>query len=294
MTTHNSLQHHCLEERQIRFWEENGYFISDVLFRREEMEEAGEHMGRVFDQEYETNVPPNKIDWLPGDPETEMKKVDNAWWADYVIRRLVQSPVIGSIAAQLSRSDKVRLFQDQLLHKPGIGPDSPRSGSVGWHQDWSYWKCTRPDHALTARISVDGETLENGCMRVVPSSCHWPLQSTKMFFQSDATIEDLPEFEVPDGENIEVELLELKPGQVSFHHSRTIHGSGENRTENPRRTIIVHMLPGDTRYQSGTGDHPWAVAVLASQTDKELKDGDLWAGDRFPVIYSQGESSNAS
>ena len=280
-----SLQQYHLEEEQIRFWDEYGYFISDVLFSKEEMVEAGKHMARVFHQEYETNVPPNKIDWWPGDPETAMKKVDNSWWADYVIRRLVQSPAIGSIAAQLSQTDTIRLFQDQLLHKPGIGRGSSRSAAVGWHQDWAYWKCTRPDHALTARISVDGETLDNGCMRVIPRSRHWPLQSTKMFFQSDARIEDVPEFEVPEGEKIEVALLELKPGQVSFHHSRTIHGSGENRTNYPRRTIIAHMLPAGTRYQSGTGDHPWAVAVLASQKDEELKAGDLWEGDRFPIIY---------
>ena len=285
--TQNSLERYRLEEEQIRFWEQNGYCISDVLFSREEMREAGDHMARVFNQEYETNVPPNKIDWQPGDPETHMKKVDNAWWADYVIRRLVLSPAIGSIAAQLARADKVRLFQDQLLHKPGIGPDSPRSATVGWHQDWNYWKCTWPDHALTARISVDGETLENGCMRVVPRSRHWPLQSTKMFFQSDASIEDLPEFEVPEGEDIEVKLLELEPGQVSFHHSRTIHGSSENRTQYPRRTIIAHMLPGDTRYRSGTGDHLWAISVLGSENERGLKDGDRWEGDRFPIVYPQ-------
>ncbi len=274
-----------LEEEQIRFWDRNGYFISDVLFSQEEMLEAGKHMALVFDQEYETDVSPNKIDWRPGDPESNMKKVDNGWWADDVIRRLVQSPAIGSIAAQLAGTDTIRLFQDQLLHKPGIAVDSPRSAAVGWHQDWAYWKCTRPDHALTARISVDGETLHNGCMRVISRSHRWPLQSTKMFFQSDASIEDVPQFDVPEGEATEVRLLELKPGQVSFHHCRVIHGSGENRTDHPRRTIIAHMLPGDTRYQSGTGDHLWAAAVLADQKDEELQDGDRWEGDRFPIIY---------
>ena len=45
------LQQYHLEEEQIRFWDENGYFISDVLFSQEEMMEAGKHMARVFDQE---------------------------------------------------------------------------------------------------------------------------------------------------------------------------------------------------------------------------------------------------
>ena len=69
--TQNRLEPYPLEDEQIRFWEKNGYFISDVLFSEEEMLEAGKHMARVFDQEYETNVPPNKIDWWPGDLETK-------------------------------------------------------------------------------------------------------------------------------------------------------------------------------------------------------------------------------
>ena len=281
----NNIDQHSLQKEQIRFWDDNGYFVSDVLFNQKTIKLAGRHMARVFNQEYETNVPPNKIDWRPGDSETKMKKLDNAWWSDYVIRNLGLSPAIGAIAAQLSRSKTIRLFQDQLLHKPGIGPISPRSGSVGWHQDWNYWKCTKPDHALTARISLDGENQENGCMRVVPGSHIWPLQSTKMFFHSDTDIEKLPEFQVPDGERINVALLELQPGQVSFHHSRTIHGSGENRTNFARRTIIAHLLPGQTYYQSGTGDHPWATAVLANQKETGLQDGDKWEGNRFPIIY---------
>lgn len=281
----NKLEKYCLTEAQIRFWDDNGYCISDPLFDEETLAQGRKHMAQVFNQEYETNVPPNKIDWWPGNPETSMKNIDNGWWADYVIRRLVMAPAIGAIAAQLAKTDTIRLFQDQLLQKPGLGDDSPRSAVVGWHQDWAYWKCTTPDHALTARISLDGETPENGCMQVIRSSHRWPLQSSRDFFQDDVDITDLPAFSVPEGEEIEMVPLVLQPGGVSFHHSKTLHASTENRTYSPRRTVVVHMLPSLTRYQAGTGDHPWNVTVLANQKETELKEGDLWEGDRFPVLY---------
>jgi ectoine hydroxylase-related dioxygenase (phytanoyl-CoA dioxygenase family) len=284
-TEQDALEAVQLTEEQIRFWEENGYFIVGSIFDEDDLAEGREHMARVFAQEYETNVPPNKIDWWSGDPEANMKNVDNGWWADNFIKRLVMEPKIGAIAAQLARTDSMRLFQDQLLHKPGIGPARPRSATVGWHQDWAYWQCTTPGHALTARISLDGETPENGCMQVIRGSHRWPLQSDRNFFQQDADVNDLPDFNVPAGESIEMVPLVLEPGGISFHHSRTLHASTENRTHDPRRTIVVHMLPGYTRFKAGTGDHPWNVAVLADQKAGELEEGDLWEGDRFPLLY---------
>ena len=284
-TEQDALKAVQLTEEQIRFWEENGYFIVGSIFDEDDLAEGREHMARVFAQEYETNVPPNKIDWWSGDPEANMKNVDNGWWADNFIKRLVMEPKIGAIAAQLARTDSMRLFQDQLLHKPGIGPARPRSATVGWHQDWAYWQCTTPGHALTARISLDGETPENGCMQVIRGSHRWPLQSDRNFFQQDADVNDLPDFNVPAGESVGMVPLVLEAGGISFHHSRTLHASTENRTHNPRRTIVVHMLPGYTRFKAGTGDHPWNVAVLADQKAGELGEGDLWEGDRFPLLY---------
>ena len=117
------------------------------------------------------------------------------------------------------------------------------------------------------------------------------MQSTKLFFQADADVDDLPEFDVPPGETVRRVYLELEPGQASFHHCRTLHGSTENRTQQPRRTVIAHMMPTSTRFRTNTGDHPWNVAVLASQKYGELRDGDLWEGDRFPVLFPSRSAS---
>ena len=121
---------HLLSDDQVRFYEENGYLIGDVLFDEEQLVELREHMARVFAGWYETGIAPNKIDWRPGDPETDLKKLDNGWWADKVIERAVTHQTIGAMAAQLAKTNVVRLFQDQTIHKPGIGPDAPRSAAT--------------------------------------------------------------------------------------------------------------------------------------------------------------------
>ena len=36
--------------------------------------------------------------------------------------------------------------------------------------------------------------------------------------------------------------VELKPGQVVFHHALTVHGSFENRTDRSRKAVVVNMI----------------------------------------------------
>lgn len=43
--------------------------------------------------------------------------------------------------------------------------------------------------------------------------------------------------------------LLMRRGQVSFHHCRTVHGSGPNTSARPRRSLAIHLQPGDNRWQ---------------------------------------------
>ncbi len=62
-----------------------------------------------------------------------------------------------------------------------------------------------------------------------------------------------------DGDGLQPVPLELKLGQVSFHHCRTIHGSQRNTSDRPRIALAVHMQdqanrcvgPGHPRQAAG-------------------------------------------
>ena len=73
-------------------------------------------------------------------------------------------------------------------------------------------------------------------------------------------------------------MLELAPGDVSLHHCLTLHGSDENRSERPRRTIVTHVVADACRVVRER--LPSAKAVRHFQTDAA---GRL-AGERFPVL----------
>ena len=40
--------------------------------------------------------------------------------------------------------------------------------------------------------------------------------------------------------------IELKAGQCSFHHPLTVHGSYENRSDRPRRAVVLNVFKDGT------------------------------------------------
>ncbi|MBY8853037.1 phytanoyl-CoA dioxygenase family protein, partial [Saccharothrix sp. MB29] len=41
----------------------------------------------------------------------------------------------------------------------------------------------------------------------------------------------------------------IPKGHMSFHHCRTYHGSGPNRSTRPRQAISLHLQDGDNAYR---------------------------------------------
>ena len=50
-----------------------------------------------------------------------------------VLREFALQPIIGAIAARLTKSKGIRLFEDQLVYKAPHSQDG--KGVVGWHTD---------------------------------------------------------------------------------------------------------------------------------------------------------------
>ncbi len=64
------------------------------------------------------------------------RKVNNSWWVNDAVKKVVLSPAIGEVAAKLLRTNEIRLWHDQVIAKPGLGPDghNEKAGNIGWHQ----------------------------------------------------------------------------------------------------------------------------------------------------------------
>ena len=65
-------------------------------------------------------------------------------------------------------------------------------------------------------------------------------------------------------------------GECLFHHSHTVHGSYGNRSDGPRRGVVVNFMRPDTR--CGDGDHPLLTGVPL------IPKGAVIEGDYFPML----------
>jgi ectoine hydroxylase-related dioxygenase (phytanoyl-CoA dioxygenase family) len=152
-------------------------------------------------------------------------------------------------------------WADEMVHHPAIvdavedviGPDilcwttnffikEPHSpGFVSWHQDSTYWGLD-PDHVITAWVALTPSDLVSGCMKVIPGT-HTVAQIPHVdTFHQDNLLSRGQEIAVEVDQSKAVDIL-LKPGEISLHHIKLVHGSEPNRSEDRRIGFAIRYIP---------------------------------------------------
>jgi non-haem Fe2+, alpha-ketoglutarate-dependent halogenase len=133
---------------------------------------------------------------------------------------------------------------------------------VSWHQDSTYWGLEPPD-IVTAWIAISESTLANGAMRVIPGSHLNDQIPHRDTFACDNLLSR--------GQEVAVEVdgsgavdLELRPGQMSLHHVRLIHGSEPNPSSRRRIGFAIRYLP--THVRQTVGERDFATLVRGVDT----------------------------
>ena len=112
-------------------------------------------------------------------------------------------------------------------------PDPEAKHFVAWHQDVTYWGLEPPE-AHTAWVAVDASNVENGCMRVIPSSHKNGIATHGESAKAGNLLsinQEIPDELVDDSHAVD---LVLAPGQISIHDGQIFHASNPN-TSNRRR-----------------------------------------------------------
>src|SRR6266436_5182377 len=258
-----------LSEEQLEFFRENGYLkgvrvLSDeqVEALRTELEQLMDpaHASRHLFHEYHSNE--------STDPNRVVFHALGAWRVLPGFHDLLWNPAFLVPASQLL-DGPVRFWHDQLFCKP-----ARHGGVVAWHQDYSYWTRTTPLAHLTCWIGLDDSTRENGCLNYVPGSHKWPdLPKPVLTGEMDGIRETLPE-ELKD--KFEPVAIELKKGESSFHHARTMHGSRANDTPAPRRATVINVFRDGVMSDS---NEPLLAGVPV------IPRGDRMGGQFFPLLF---------
>ena len=232
-----------------RFFQEHGWYIAPAVLDGDALDQARIGLEEHWRGHRDHSLPgagAGFADWMPGDGDgtrnNEYLSLQNAR-----VRQLAQSPTIGRIAAEASGANSVRLFDDQMVYKPG----GQSGSSVGWHVDGDYWGTCSSRQMLTAWIPLHDCPEEMGPLVVLDGSHRWSHlidRSALSFHRRDMT--ELERFITSLGYEFRPVTMELKKGQFSLHHCRTIHGSYPNRASQPRIALAVHMQDEANRYQA--------------------------------------------
>jgi ectoine hydroxylase-related dioxygenase (phytanoyl-CoA dioxygenase family) len=133
------------------------------------------------------------------------------------------------LAAQLLGLDEELLRGwGHMIRKPALVGEA-----LPWHQDEAYWDPAMVYRALGCWLPLDDATIENGCMSYIPGS-HRSEVLVHRHVGDDPRVHAL--FTSPARADIERAVpVPVPAGGAVFHHSRTMHSSGPNRTDKARR-----------------------------------------------------------
>lgn len=249
MTTHaqpDDVQHTDVQrsllptDDDVQFYAEHGYWISPVMIPDDVLDAADYGMQRFYAGDIDS-VGIHAADWTPS-PGPGLRKDDYASFCVDELAALIRYPMIGASAAVLSGAEGIRLWHDQLLYKPVDRADL--QANVGWHTDRQYWRCCSSTDMLTAWVAFHDVTPDTGSVGFFDRSHRWDITGMDFFSQDLAGLEESVR---QQGFAADIVPTTMKRGQVSFHHCRTVHGSGPNRGAVPRRSLAIHLQPADNR-----------------------------------------------
>ena len=262
---------YALTNDQVRFFHENGYLAGIKMLEEPQIEQLKKeltalsdsgHPGHELFYEFHSNE--------SSDPQTILFHALGAWRITEGFHDVLWNPRFVIAASQLLGKKSVRFWHDQLFYKP-----AKKGGVVAWHQDYSYWTRTKPIAHLTCWCALDDATVENGCLQYIPGSHQWGLLPKPVIAGELQGIRDF----LNDEQRSRFEhpvMTPVKAGEAIFHHPLTLHGSGENKSNQPRRAFVINAFADGVISDS---NEPLLEGVPAVPKGEKMK------GRFFPLLF---------
>jgi ectoine hydroxylase-related dioxygenase (phytanoyl-CoA dioxygenase family) len=258
-----------ITKEQVHFFNENGFLAGLKMIDEKQSEGLrgalndlmdADHPGHELFYEFNSNE--------SSDANKVLFHALGAWRIAIAFHDVLWNPRFVMAASQLLGDKPLRFWHDQLFYKP-----AKKGGVVAWHQDYSYWTRTKPLAHLTCWCGLDDSTLANGCLQYVPGSHRWglldkpELAGDMMGIMDYLTPQQQSQFHpVP---------VETKAGEAIFHHPLALHGSGENKSNQPRRAFVINVFEDGVKSDSND--------TLLNGVPV-IKKGEKMQGQFFPLL----------
>jgi phytanoyl-CoA hydroxylase len=206
-------------------FDEEGYFLARGIFSPEEVRTLEGEFDRIVQQ---LRARDDTTGWLQsGIIETRnVQQYSGAWMA-----ALLHKPFLDRVETLIGPD--IVLNHTMLFQKMPTSAPTPFDA----HQDWSYLP-TEKDTMIAAMIHLSEATEQNGCLRVFPGS------NRRGRMAGSTAVDALFHEQFPLEE---ATPIVAEPGDVTFFHYLTVHGSTSCRSGPARKVVIVRMFSGEDR-----------------------------------------------
>ena len=278
----------ALSAQDAAFYQEHGWVTTPTVLDHASIDEALAGLDQHWTGHRDRILPgagKHFADWMPGDGagtrNNEYLSLQNR-----KVSQLAWCPTIGSIAAAAAGTSEIRLFDDQIVNKPG----GQTNAVVGWHVDGDYWGTCSSNNMLTAWIPLHDCPEEMGPLVVLDGSHKWSHKVDRSILSFHSADMDLLRRHV-EGLGLEFKpvTISLQRGQFSLHHCLAIHGSYANRGDRPRVALAVHLQDHANQYQPATKPDGRPVQLYNDMICARNSAGDPDYSDPsvFPTLWNE-------
>jgi hypothetical protein len=213
-----------ISDEQVRDYEDKGFVVAKGFFDREEVE----LLRRAAKEDKQLD----QHSFARGDGEGGQVRL--SLWnhpGDTIYGMFARCESIVNSAEKIL-NDEVYHYHSKMIMK-----DAKVGGAWTWHQDYGYWYQNGVLFPLLTSvfIAVDPCTKENGCLQVIPHSQNLGrIEHVLTGDQAGADQSRVDEIL----KRLPLEYVEMEPGDALFFHANLLHRSDQNRSENPRWSMI--------------------------------------------------------
>jgi ectoine hydroxylase len=213
-----------ISDEQVREYNDKGFVVAKGFFDREEVE----LLRRAAKEDKQLD----QHSFARGDGEGGQVRL--SLWnhpGDTIYGMFARCESIVNSAEKIL-NDEVYHYHSKMIMK-----DAKVGGAWTWHQDYGYWYQNGVlfPQLTSVFIAVDPATKENGCLQVIPYSQN--LGRIEHVLTGDQAGADQSRVDEVL-KRLPLEYVEMEPGDALFFHANLLHRSDQNRSENPRWSMI--------------------------------------------------------
>ena len=235
-------------ESQAEEYKDKGYIVVEDIFSAEDVQAMKNALGELIESASGLTDHTSVIDLEPNHhpDRPRVRRIKEPFKNHPVFNEMAHHPRLVSALRSL-------VGPAFRMHGSKINLKSAEYGSpVEWHQDWAFYPHTNDD-VLAVGVMLDDMTEDNGPLLCIPGSHKGP---TYDHHQDGRFVGAMDPDHCPDLDK--AELITGKAGACSFHHVRTVHGSGQNTSGRDRTLLLFQIAAADAWDIRGLGkDTNW-------------------------------------